>query len=806
MIPNSIENDVGLTSADVAERIAKGLVNRTPAEGWRPYLEIAFRNVMTLFNALVVPAAAALFLLGDYRGAWAVSGVAMANVAIGLAHELRVKRHLDSLSLLGESHVRVKRDGSAVSISSSEVVLDEHILLSAGETIVADGVVTGESYLEVDESLLTGESDPIRKKTGDAIQSGSVCVAGEGIYIAQRIGKDAFAHKTAAAARKYQQSLGPTQKTLQKLVQWLTIIAVTLCVSYVGLYFSRGLSKTELVQMVAATITSMVPQGLVLLTTLTFVLAATRLSRIGAVVQRLNAVEGLAGVNVLCTDKTGTLTTGHLTLDHVECFNESESAIKSWLGLFAAVSVDRKNKTIEAIRKAVPANADGIQVLDQLPFQSQNRFSEVLIQLNGGNRLFVLGSFEKLRSSFPAGTFSIIETSWQKLLSSGNRLVAFADATFDATTLNNRLPAVPLRLLALIVLKDELRDGVAGTLEAFANRGIELKVISGDHPETIQALLHNLGPQFSNQKLFTGDEWAASSNRNTLADQCRVFGRVAPDQKLALVEALQMNGRNVGMIGDGVNDILPIKKANFGVAMGAGSPATQAVADVILESNDFGVLPEVLAEGQRVLQNVRRAAKLFLLKNIYTIALILIAVGIFGLPFPYLPQQVTLLNALTIGGPAILILARRTSSAKAQSAGFFADVNSFLLSAGIAMSISGLSIYLGSALICHHDHEVARTMLLMTLILSGLGYAVVASHGERPLIAWAGMAIVAVILVNVIAPIAYFFALSPLSINQWLVIILAAGGALLPAVWLSRNGSHASENQFVTADDPKRDG
>jgi cation-transporting ATPase E len=782
--------EFGLSAAEVAERIAAGRVNRPPRDGWRAYLDIVRRNTLTLFNILVTPAAVALFLLGDYRGAWAVSGMAVANTLIGLMHELRAKRHLDQLSLLGETRVRVRRDNGEQVIPSGEVVADDLILVSTGDTIVADGTVTSAAFLELDEALLTGESDPVAKAAGDSVKSGSVCVAGEGAYRAERVGTEAFAQRTAVAAKQYHHACGPTQRTLDRLVQWLTALAVVLCLGYVGLYFARGFSSTDLVQMVAATITSMVPQGLVLLTTLVFVLAAVRLSGRGAVVQRLAAVEGLAAVDVLCTDKTGTLTTGRQAVDHLVPFAE-EKQVRHGLGMFAAASVDRRNKSIEALRIAFAVEAPG-EVLDQLPFQSQNRCSAITLRLDDEPRLLVLGSVEALLPRFPETDRPKVETAWRERLPTGLRLLVFADGKPPTGPFAGRLLDGPLRPLALVALRDELRTEVTDVLTALAEQGIRFKVVSGDHPETVRATVGSLGTTLGGE-LLTGDEWMNFPDRIAAAERCDLFGRVSPEQKLALVDALQRAGRNVGMIGDGVNDILPIKRADFGVAMGAGSPATKAVAGVVLETDDFAALPAVLAEGRRVVGNVRQAAKLFLLKNVYTVVLVLVAVGVCGLPFPYLPQQVTLLNVLTIGGPAVLILTSPSAASHAIGTSFFADVGRFVLVAGGATSVVGLAVYLASDFAFRYDTDTARTLLLATLILAGVGNAVVATNRDRRLIAWAAFAVVVLVAVMLIPPTAYFFALVSLTAMQWLTVVLVAACAVTTtAVFRTNPGSSVS--------------
>jgi len=368
----------GLTAAEVADRVARGQVNRPPASGWAEYRDILVRNTLTLFNALVVPAAVALFLLEDYRGAWAVSGMAVANTLIGLVQEIRAKRHLDRLAILSETKARVRRDGQDVTIPAGDVVLGDVVLLSDGETVVADGAVLTANFLEIDEALLTGESDPVPRRPGDRLLSGSFCVAGGGAYHADKVGGESFANQTSAQARLYRYAPSPIQRTLDTLIRVLTAAAVTLCLGYVALYFLRGFPVTDLVQMIAATITSMVPQGLVLMATLAFVLGAVRMARRGAVVQRLNAVEAMASVDVLCLDKTGTLTTGRLSLDRVEPLGDGEG-VRDKLRLFAHATIDARNKSVQALRDALGPQQKALELVDQVPFKAQNRYSAVRV-------------------------------------------------------------------------------------------------------------------------------------------------------------------------------------------------------------------------------------------------------------------------------------------------------------------------------------------------------------------------------------------------------------------------------------------
>jgi cation-transporting ATPase E len=777
----------GLTAAEVAGRVARGQVNRPPSSGWAEYRDILARNTLTLFNALVVPAAIALFLLEDYRGAWAVSGMAVANTVIGLVQELRAKRHLDRLALLGETKARVVRDGKEATIPAGDVVLGDVLLLADGEPVVADGTVLTASFLEVDEALLTGESDPVPRHPGDRLLSGSFCVAGSGAYRADRVGGESFINQTSIQARSYRYIPSPIQRTLNTLIRILTGTAITLCLGYLALYFLRNLSVTDLVQMIAATITSMVPQGLVLMTTLAFVLGAVRMARRGAVVQRLNAVEAMASIDVLGLDKTGTLTTGRLSLDRVKAVGGREDEAREKLRLFAWATIDAGNKSIHALRDGLGPATEAFEPVDQLPFKAQNRYSAVRLRAGGREHVLAMGAVEALRPFLAAADAERVEQAWRALLPTGLRLLLFAEGD-PGPPFAGSLRGQSLRPLALVALSDELRPEAGAVLEALAKQGIAFKVISGDHPETVRATVGHLNLPLAREPVVTGDELAAAPDPAAVIDRASVFGRVAPQQKLDIVAALQARGHRVAMLGDGVNDVLPIKRADLGVAMGAGSRAARTVAAAVLETNDFGLLPAMLDEGRVIVSNLRRAAKLFLLKNVYTVFLVLLALGVLGLGFPYLPQQVTLLNVLTIGVPALIIMVSKAPPRPGPRPAFLWEVGGFAVAAGLVVGVVALAVWLASARGFGDDLQAQRTALLTFLILTGLGVVLITGEGERRLTWWAAAAGPLYATVMYIPPTGYFFALTPLTADRWALAAGAAAVALAGCLAVARYG------------------
>ncbi len=701
----------GLTHAEVAERIAQGRVNRVRRSDRAEYADIVRRNVLTLFNALVVPAAVALFALRDYWAGLAVSGMVTTNTVLGLIQEIRAKWHLDRLTLLAEARVRVLREGNVHEIPSGDVVEGDRVLLAAGDAVVADGEVLEARFLEVDEALLTGESDPVARKPGDQVLSGSFCVTGEGAYRADRVGAAAFAQRTATEARLYRYTASPLQHSINRLIEVLTALAVLMSLCYLGLYLHGNITDDrQLVRMVAATITSMVPQGLVLMATLAFILGAVRMTARGAIVNRLNAVEAMASIDTLCMDKTGTLTTNNLRLARLRLVTaeHSEEQVKQLLRLFASCSMDRASKTLTALRAAL-GETEG-ELLDQLPFKSQNRFSAVRVRAGEAVHVLALGACEALKPFVSAGDQEW-ESAWKELLPTGLRLLLFAEARGGRDQFEGSLEGFTLQPLALIALSDELRPHAADVLRNLAAQGITFKILSGDNPDTVRATVAPLGQgaeqpalaALAEGSVISGAELEAAPEPDELIRTHTVFGRVSPWQKVQIVRTLRRQDRHVAMVGDGVNDVLPIKDAHLGIAMGDGSRASKIVAGIVLETNDFGLLPETLDEGRTIIRNLRRAGKLFIVKNVYAFLLVIGALAVFRLPFPFVPQQVTLLNWLTIGLPALLIMLGRERSAAASRSDFLREVGSFVLRTGIVTSMAGLAAMLISARLLGDD-------------------------------------------------------------------------------------------------------
>jgi cation-transporting ATPase E len=551
----------------------------------------------------------------------------------------------------------------------------------------------------------------------------------------------------------------------------------------------REAEERLFVQMVAATITSMVPQGLVLTATLAFTIGAVYMSRRGAVVQRLHAVEAMASVDVVCTDKTGTLTTNRLKLDHIHMLADDpgEEEVRRLLRLFASASVDQKNKNIQALRAALGETR--VELLDQLPFKSQNRYSAVRVRDGLAERVLVMGACEALRGHLEDADAGGWEGQWKELLATGLRILMFAESEHRGPFADT-LDGFRLRPLALVALSDELRPEAGAVLEALAGQGIAFKVISGDNPETVRATISHLKLPLARDPVVTGDMLDSAPDRAELIERRSVFGRVSPQQKVEIVQTLKDRGHFVAMIGDGVNDVLPIKNAQLGIAMGEGSQASKTVAGLVLENNNFALLPETLEEGRTIVRNLRRSAKLFLTKNVYSLLLILPgAVGLLGLPFPYVPQQVTLLNWLVIGMPALVIALSRERSRAPTKSHFLQEVGWFAVRTGVVFGLAGLVILVLAVQVWEENIRTQRTLLLSLLVVLGITalFRALKDGEAQPLVGdwkfrWLAVAAVPLYLLALYWPLSQnFFRLAPLGWLDWVKVFAVA----VPAYGLS---------------------
>ncbi|GAA2787725.1 HAD-IC family P-type ATPase [Streptomyces showdoensis] len=775
--PPVVHRPSGLTTAEVAERVARGEVNDVPLRSSRSTADIVRGNVFTRFNAIIGVLWVIMLFVAPIQDSL-FGFVIIANTGIGIVQELRAKKTLDGLAVIGEAKPTVRRDGAATEISTSEIVLGDLIELGPGDKVVVDGEVAEADSLEVDESLLTGEADPVVKKPGDRMMSGSFVVAGGGAFTATKVGREAYAAQLAEEASRFtlvHSELRTGISTILKYVTWMMIPTA------IGLIISQLVVKdNDVKESIARTvggIVPMIPEGLVLLTSVAFAIGVIRLGRKQCLVQELPAIEGLARVDVVCLDKTGTLTEGGMDVTDLRLLDGAdESYVRRVLGALGE-SDPRPNASLQAIIDAYPDTVDW-RCTESLPFSSARKYSGAAFsEGDGENSTWLLGAPDVL---LPPGDPSLGEVD--RLNEQGLRVLLLARA---AAELDSPEVARGARATALVVLEQRLRPDAADTLAYFADQNVAAKVISGDNAVSVGAVAGKLGlPGAAN----TVDARTLPAEPEAMAevlDDNAVFGRVTPQQKRDMVAALQSRGHTVAMTGDGVNDVLALKDADIGVSMGSGSEATRAVAQIVLLNNSFSTLPSVVAEGRRVIGNITRVATLFLTKTVYSVLLAILVVCS-QVEYPFLPRHLTLLSTLTIGVPAFfLALAPNKERAKPH---FVRRVMRYAIPAGVIAGAATFTTYL---LARHYytgpdalDAETSAATLTLFLVSMWV-LAIIA----RPY-TWWRIALVAAmggafLLVLVVPWLQDFFALKLVGVTMpWTAVaIAAAGAAVLEFVW-----------------------
>ncbi len=644
----------GLSSAEVAERVARGQLNDVPVRSSRSVREIVRANVFTRFNAIIGVMFGIILVVGPLQdGLFGL--VIVANTAIGIVQEMRAKKTLDSLALIGEARPQVRRDGAAAQVSAGEIVLDDTVLLGIGDKVVVDGTVTEADGLEIDESLLTGEPDPVLKHPGDHVMSGSFVVAGAGAFTATKVGREAYAAKLAEEASRFTLVKSELRTGIDQILRFITYLLVPTAIGLVisQLAVQRNDWKEAVRRMVAG-IVPMVPEGLVLLTSVAFAIGVIRLGRKQCLVQELPAIEGLARVDTVCLDKTGTLTEGGMDLvglrplaDPARAPQADEAVLAEALGAIGAADT-RPNPSMQAVIDAYGPPPEGRwRLLEAIPFSSARKWSGTqLLEPGGTEGSWLLGAPDVL---LPAGSPALAEVD--ELGAQGLRVLLLGRSPLP---LDDPDPAARLEPLALLVLQQRLREDAADTLRYFRSQDVRAKVISGDSAVSVGAVAAHLGLPGADTATDARTLPTDPGQLAEAADRTAVFGRVTPQQKRALVGALQSKGHTVAMTGDGVNDVLALKDADIGVAMGTGSDATRAVAQIVLLDDRFATLPSVVAEGRRVIGNIERVAGLFLVKTVYSVLLALLVVFT-QVPYPFLPRHSTVLSSLTIGIPAFFL-------------------------------------------------------------------------------------------------------------------------------------------------------
>ena len=819
--------DPGLTATQVAERVAAGRVNEVPDRSSRSLGAIVRANVLTWFNGLILTLFIIMLIVGPIQDAL-FGFVIIFNALIGIVQELRAKHTLDSLAIVGEARPRVRRDGAEVEVPASGIVLDDLVLLGPGDKIPVDGSVERATALEVDESLLTGEADPVHKAQDDEVLSGSFVVAGQGVMRATRVGLDAHAAKLAAEAQRFSLVRSELRDGVAQIIKYLTYLLVPAGILQIIVQTSiagglrRGISRT------VAGIVPMVPEGLVLLTSVAFAVGVVRLGRRNCLVQELPAIEGLARVDTVCLDKTGTLTEGGMRLAGIEPLDEEadgahdadrrgavqgvgadEGGIREVLGALGALE-ERPNATMAAVIESCPAPTRPWRAEAVAAFSSARKWSGATFA--DGRGTWLIGAPDVLGAGTPAAERA------ERAGSGGLRVLLLARSGGRLSGEGGeRTEALAPRPVALVTLEQRIRQDAAPTLAYFEQQKVALKVISGDNAVSVGAVARTLGlpgaehpvdarelpPALAPAVPASGDNASALAPAPTPAAPApapaedgkvsgpfveriaanSVFGRVTPRQKQQMVLALQARSHTVAMTGDGVNDVLALKNADIGIAMGAGSGAARAVAQIVLLDERFATLPSVVAEGRRVVGNIERVSNLFLVKSFESFLLVVLT-GVCRLPFPFLPRHSTLVSALTIGTPSFF-LALAPNLARARP-GFVPRVLRFAVPAGLVNGAAAFVSYYLARLAPGATLPTEQTSAMITLFTASLAVLLLIA---RPFVWWKSVLVGAMaglfVLVTLLPAGRRFFQLQFAAWQQTVVSLAVAvvAAAVLEGLW-----------------------
>lgn len=842
----------GLSFKQVAHARAADETNEFDNSSSRSIVAILRANVFTIFNAILASAVVVVLAVGSWQDA--VFGfVLLLNTLTGTIAELRAKRALDNLAVLAAPAAHVIRDGEAKDIEVSQVVLGELLELRSGDQVPADGQVLSSNGCEIDESILTGESVAVRKHENDQVLSGTTVIGGSARIRVTAVGEHSYANRLAMEARKYSVVTSELQEGTNRVLTWISwvIVPMTLLLLWSQLRVAGGISGSldsgqwkAAVVLAVAGVVGMVPQGLVLLTSVNFAAAAMTLARRKVLVQELPAVEVLARVDMLCLDKTGTLTSGAVELDHIESCLGSACADGDGGSLAAGkVSADAAagGSAGTGSGAVVPASADdaaraalaylvggseanatgsaiaaGLTGLEPaqaryaIAFNSARKWSAVQTQAGA----YVLGAPEIVLAgstgsgstqadnadSDGTGLGSTDNAALERvkaLAGTGKRVLVLAHSNQELDQSEN--PTLPKDLTAalLVVLAEQVRPDAAQTLDYFKRQGVAVRVISGDNPVTVAAIAAHLGlrnPDGGEPVGVDARTLPAIEDTQALADVLEkhtVFGRVTPEQKRAFVNALKSRGHTVAMTGDGVNDALALKDADLGIAMGNAAPATKAVSRLVLLNSQFDALPSVVAEGRRVIANMERVASLFLTKTTWA-ALLAAVVAITGFVYPFLPRQLTIVSSLTIGIPAFVLALAPTN--QRYRAGFLARVLRLSVPAGVIVVVGVLCARLTLILMGSNRNQISSVCTLV-LVAGGLWLL---SLTARPWVWWRAALVVimsaAALAVVLLAPLRGFFDLAALTANSWLVLVCAAGIVCAALETLGRYNAARAQN------------
>jgi cation-transporting ATPase E len=774
--------DQGLSAKEAAARLRK--LGPPPETSSRSLASIVAGNVFTLFNAII----GAFFVLDIGLGLYAdaIFGlIAVVNSSIGIYQEKKAKETLDEIAVLVAPHAQVVRDGEVVELTANEVVTGDVVRVGPGDQLVADGEVLASRGMTADESLLTGESDGIQKDEGDRVLSGSFCVSGSGHYVVDAVREESYAGRIAGEAKTFRHPPSPLQEEVNRVIVASTYVMLPLAVVLIISLKVRNVHLEEAAQTATAGLITLIPEGLVLLMSVTFAVAAVRLARRNTLVQQMSATESLASVDTICVDKTGTLTAGELRFAAVEYADgvDPKSGAAA-LGRFAASAGDR-NKTLETIAQEFPGKAGTVR--GEVPFSSEWKWSGASIDGAGGGATYLLGAPDILAEQGSLTLPPRLAAKLEEETAAGRRVVAFGQTSEALPDDPAAGAAPPMQPLALVVLEETLRPDAAETIAYMREEEVDLKLISGDAAATVTAVAYAVGVP-RDAGVVEGPDLPEDEEALTkVALENTIFCRIKPEQKKALVGALVAAGRYVAMIGDGVNDVPALKRARMAVAMGSGAQVTKGVADVVLLKDQFSRLPEAVGEGRRIARNIHRLGRLYLTKTVYAAALILL-VAVPGFAFPFLPRHLTIAAFLTIGIPSF-VLALLPSDGPLYRGRLLRALAAFAVPAGLGTALGSILSFFLVDTVAGASLEAGRTAATTTLIVLGLAFVLLLERGPgREHIAIQGYMLVMVIslasvfaLILGIGPVRDFFDMVLLNSTQWFLALFSAAIGLIIA-------------------------
>lgn len=751
------ERIFGLTDNEVRTRIENGEVNIIPKAPSRTLAQIIKANFFNIFNALNLALAIVVLIAGSPKNA-IFAGIIVVNSLIGVGQELNAKKTLEKLSVLSMAHCNVLRNGKIKKITVEELVKDDIVYIETGDQILADCQLVEGNEIEVDESMLTGEADPVFKKDEDKLLSGSFIVAGEGYARVKKVGSNTYSSQLADEARKFKVVNSELQASISKIIKLLIwiIIPVGVILTTTQLLFTNAGWRGAAIAAVSGII-GMVPEGLVLLTSATFIVSVVRLAKYHTLVQQLSATEILARVDVLCVDKTGTITEGRLNLiDVINLEDENNDNEEIDIVLTAIVhNLPSKNPTQQAILAEYKDNID-VSVIEKVPFSSRRKWGAIVLEEYGS---WVMGAPEILLKDEYKKISHMVEKEARK----GRRVLLLGKV--NQIDLKQGISET-VEAKALILIEDVIREEAPSCINYFREEGVTLKVVSGDNPITVAAVAARAGIEDADKYIDARDLPEDLDELRKVIDDYAIFGRVTPHQKKDIIKALQSNKHTVAMTGDGVNDVLALKEADCGIAMANGSDATKAVAQLVLLNSDFSSLPKVVAEGRKQINNLERVAELFLSKTVFSVLLAMIFSALI-LPYPILPIQLSLVGSCAIGIPAfVLALLPNTERVKGN---FFNRILSRSIPNGIFLAIFATATYITSHLAgAHIDH--VRTLTLF--VITGVSLIIllrVSMPLTTPKVVLIG-AMVACILIVYLTPIGRtIFCLTTLAPIEWAI-------------------------------------